>query len=61
MVSGIYNFHAGAVGEGSVTIIPNMYAIEKSDTNIVPEKGPNNAGRTQTAAEGSGGKDGDQG
>ncbi len=30
---------------------PNMYAIEKSDTNIVPEKGLNNAGRTQTAAE----------
>lgn len=39
----------------------NAYVTEKSDTNIVPEKEPNNAVLSQDSSGGSGGKGGDQG
>jgi len=39
----------------------NMYVAEKSDTDIVPEKEPNNAVLSQDSSGGSGGKGGDQG
>ena len=39
----------------------NVYVTEKSDTNIVPEKEPNNAVLSQDSSGGSGGKGGDQG
>lgn len=39
----------------------NVYVFEKSDTNIVPEKEPNNAVLSQGSSGGSGGKGGDQG
>ena len=39
----------------------NVYVSEKSDTNIVPEKEPNNAVLSQDSGGGSGGKGGDQG
>ena len=39
----------------------NVYVTEKSDTNIVPEKEPNNAVLSQDSGGGSGGKGGDQG
>ena len=39
----------------------NVYVSEKSDTNIVPEKEPNNAVLSQGSSGGSGGKGGGQG
>jgi len=39
----------------------NVYVFEKSDTNIVPKKGPNKTVSSQGSSGGSGGKVGDQG